>query len=49
LARGTGLLGLQDRVDALGGRILLDSPPDAGTILHLELPLTDANDGGTFR
>ena len=47
-ARGTGLLGLQDRVEALGGRILLDSPPDAGTTLRLELPLTDANDGGTF-
>jgi signal transduction histidine kinase len=48
-ARGTGLRGLKDRVEALGGRILLDSPPDAGTTLRLELPLTDANDGGTFR
>jgi signal transduction histidine kinase len=27
LARGTGLLGLKDRIEALGGRILLDSPP----------------------
>ena len=42
-------LGLKDRVEALGGRILLDSPPDAGTTLRLELPLTDANDGGTFQ
>jgi signal transduction histidine kinase len=42
------LVGLKDRVEALGGRILLDSPPDAGTTLRLELPLTDANDG-TFR
>jgi signal transduction histidine kinase len=49
LARGTGLLGLKDRVEALGGQIRLDSPPDAGTTLRLELPLTDANDGGTFR
>ena len=49
LAGGTGLLGLKDRVEALGGRILLDSPPEAGTTLRLELPLTDANDGGTFR
>ena len=48
-AGGTGLLGLQDRVEALGGRILLDSPLDAGTTLRLELPLTDANDGGTFQ
>ena len=49
LAGGTGLLGLKDRVEALGGRILLDSPPEAGTTLRLELPLTDANDGGTFQ
>jgi glucose-6-phosphate-specific signal transduction histidine kinase len=46
LAGGTGLLGLQDRVEALGGRIFLDSPPEAGTTLRLDLPLTD---GGTFR
>ena len=49
LARGTGLLGLKDRVEALGGRIILDSPPEAGTTLRLELPLTDANTGGIFR
>jgi signal transduction histidine kinase len=49
LAGGTGLLGLKDRVEALGGRILLHSPPDAGTTVRLELPITDANDGGTFR
>ena len=47
-ARGTGLLGLKDRVEALGGRIHLHSPPGAGTTLRLELPLTDAN-GATFR
>jgi predicted ATPase/signal transduction histidine kinase len=49
LAGGTGLRGLKDRVEALGGRIHLDSPPDAGTTLRLELPITDANDGGTSR
>jgi len=27
----------------------VDSPPEAGTTLRLELPLIDANDGGTFR
>ena len=43
LAGGTGLRGLKDRVEALGGRILLDSPPEAGTILRLELPLTSTN------
>ena len=49
LAGGTGLLGLKDRAEALGGRLFLHSTPDAGTTLRLELPLTDANDGGTFR
>ena len=36
---GTGLAGLKDRVEALGGRIFLDSPPGAGTSLRVELPL----------
>jgi signal transduction histidine kinase len=39
-AQGTGLLGLKDRAEALGGRIFLDSPPGAGTTLRLELPLS---------
>lgn len=37
---GTGLLGLRDRVEALGGRLQLDSPHDAGTTLTAEFPLT---------
>jgi predicted ATPase/signal transduction histidine kinase len=45
---GTGLLGLKDRAEALGGRIFLDSPPDRGTTLRLELPLTAANSGATL-
>ena len=43
VARGTGLLGLKDRVEALGGRIFLDSPPAVGTTLRVELPLTAAD------
>jgi signal transduction histidine kinase len=43
--RGSGLLGLKDRVEALGGRITLQSEPGAGTSLSVELPLTD--DSGT--
>jgi signal transduction histidine kinase len=39
--RGSGLLGLKDRVEALGGRIRLDSPPGAGTALDIVLPLGD--------
>jgi signal transduction histidine kinase len=39
LGRGSGLIGLKDRVEALGGRIALDSPPGVGTSLSVELPL----------
>jgi len=39
--RGSGLLGLKDRVEALGGRISLYSEPGGGTSLSVELPLTD--------
>jgi signal transduction histidine kinase len=45
--RGTGLAGLKDRVEALGGRIVLHSPPGAGTTLHAELPLPAANSSVT--
>jgi signal transduction histidine kinase len=36
---GSGLIGLIDRVEALGGRFALDSPPGHGTRLAIELPL----------
>ena len=37
-ARGTGLIGLRDRVEALGGAIEVESPLGAGTSVHIELP-----------
>jgi signal transduction histidine kinase len=37
-AAGSGLLGLEDRVAALGGTLAVDSPPGAGTHLHAEIP-----------
>ena len=37
---GTGLRGLADRVEALGGALTVDSRPGAGTRLVAELPLT---------
>ena len=37
---GSGLRGLADRVEALGGALRIDSPPGAGTRLVAELPLT---------
>jgi len=36
---GHGLLGLADRVAALGGRLRIDSPSGGGTVLAAELPL----------
>jgi PAS domain S-box-containing protein len=35
---GSGLTGLVDRVEAIGGTIQIDSPPDAGTAVHVKLP-----------
>jgi signal transduction histidine kinase len=40
--RGTGLANTRDRVEALGGRLAIDSRPGAGTRLHAELPLRPA-------
>ena len=37
--RGSGLLGLKDRVEAIGGTISVESPHGSGTALHVELPL----------
>jgi signal transduction histidine kinase len=37
--RGSGLIGLQDRAEAIGGTISLLSPEGKGTTLHVELPL----------
>ena len=40
-ARGSGLVGLKDRVEALGGAITVRSPLGAGTSVRVELPLND--------
>jgi signal transduction histidine kinase len=37
--RGTGLLGLNKRAEAIGGTVSLYSPPAAGTLLDAALPL----------
>ena len=37
---GAGILGLTDRVEALGGTISIVSPPHGGTTLSVELPVT---------
>jgi GAF domain-containing protein len=39
-SRGSGILGLTDRVEALGGTISIASPPRDGTTLQVRLPTT---------
>jgi signal transduction histidine kinase len=41
---GSGLLGLKDRAEAIGGRISLRSPRGRGTSLELELPLAERDE-----
>jgi len=36
---GSGLRGLADRIEALGGRLVLESPPGGGTLVRATLPL----------
>ncbi len=38
---GSGLVGLKDRAEALGGHLDLHSPPGTGTTLEIELPIRD--------
>src|SRR5882724_3190538 len=40
-ARGSGLLGLKDRAEAMGGKMSVESPLGGGTSLQVELPLDD--------
>jgi len=37
--KGSGLIGLQDRVEALGGHMEITSPPGSGTSVHISIPL----------
>jgi PAS domain S-box-containing protein len=41
-AAGTGLRGLSDRVEALGGTLTVDSPEGGGTRVSVEIPLEPA-------
>jgi signal transduction histidine kinase len=43
-SHGSGLVGLKDRAEALGGRLQLHSPPGAGTTLEITVPVD--NPGG---
>jgi signal transduction histidine kinase len=39
LVKGSGLIGLQDRVEALGGHMEIESPAGSGTSLMVKIPL----------
>jgi signal transduction histidine kinase len=39
-SRGSGLIGLRDRVEAVGGSMTVDSTAEAGTELTVLLPVT---------
>jgi signal transduction histidine kinase len=39
--RGSGLVGIRDRVEAVGGTLTVHSPPRCGTVLTARLPLAD--------
>lgn len=43
---GSGLVGLNDRAEALGGHLRLYSPPGAGTTLQAELPMSQGRRSG---
>jgi signal transduction histidine kinase len=43
---GSGLVGLKDRAEALGGHLDLHSPPGAGTTLDITLPLDNPTEPG---
>jgi signal transduction histidine kinase len=43
--RGSGLTGLRDRAEAIGGKLSLHSPLAGGTSLVVELPLDPVNEG----
>jgi signal transduction histidine kinase len=45
-SHGSGLVGLKDRAEALGGHLDLRSPPGAGTTLDITLPLGDPSGPG---
>jgi glucose-6-phosphate-specific signal transduction histidine kinase len=42
--KGSGLVGLQDRVEALGGKITIDSTSGHGTCVAVTLPIATERD-----
>jgi signal transduction histidine kinase len=46
-AHGSGLVGLSDRIEALGGTLEVTSPTGSGTTLLIEIPLADQSNAAT--
>jgi signal transduction histidine kinase len=44
--QGSGIVGLTDRIEALGGKIAVTSPPGEGTSIALELPVRSVDHRG---
>ena len=42
--RGSGLTGLRDRIEALGGKIEIESPSGSGTLVEVEIPIAGPAD-----
>jgi glucose-6-phosphate-specific signal transduction histidine kinase len=42
--RGSGLTGLRDRIEALGGRIEIESQTGSGTAIGVEIPIAGPAD-----
>jgi signal transduction histidine kinase len=38
-SRGSGLTGLRDRIEALGGTFRIESPTGRGTVIEVEIPI----------
>ncbi|HJW47621.1 MAG TPA: sensor histidine kinase [Lysobacter sp.] len=45
IAPGNGLSGMRERLEALGGRLRVDSMPGRGTCIHAHVPLTQPSTG----
>ena len=41
--RGLGLLGMQERIELLGGDLEIDTAPGSGTQIHIRLPIQERN------
>jgi signal transduction histidine kinase len=46
-AQGSGLVGLSDRIEALGGTLQVTSPAGSGTTLLIEIPLQSERNAGS--